>query len=122
VVEAAAKTEARYTIEAYYKGFRILLTQPFENGGALAGLLEKMITAGFTPNASGTIFKAPELPAPEAPVAGKETLVPVCGIHNKPMVWREGNNRQTGRHYAFWACGERGPDGSFCKYRPGEKN
>lgn len=54
VVEQGNKNEVRFSVEAY-KGFRLLLTHPYETGTAIIGLLEKMIEAGFTPNPIGDI-------------------------------------------------------------------
>ena len=41
--------------------------------------------------------------------------VPVCQVHNVPMV------RQQGRHGTFWSCHQKNPDGSFCSYRPANR-
>ena len=38
--------------------------------------------------------------------------IPICAMHNVPMVW------QKGRKGFFWSCHERNADGSFCSYRP----
>jgi hypothetical protein len=43
---------------------------------------------------------------------------PICGIHKVPMTWKTGVSKSTNKPYAFWACSERMPDGSFCKYKP----
>jgi len=46
------------------------------------------------------------------------TTPPICGIHNKPMVWKTGVSKTTGKPYAFWSCNEKMPDGSWCKFKP----
>lgn len=87
--------EPRYTVEAYYKGFRILLTQPFENGGAIVGLLDKMVEAGFTPT-SGVIYKAPDTEHKELPPNNEDNHV--CPIHNVAMRRYEKNGHSWYSH------------------------
>lgn len=43
---------------------------------------------------------------------------PICGIHNIPMTWKTGVSKTTNKPYAFWACSEKMPDGSWCKFKP----
>jgi hypothetical protein len=111
------------TVMAYYAGFQVLITrrtgeQPIlSQVPGIVALVQKLVDAGFEPNKGAT---QPALPTPEAKDAGSETPIPICQIHKVPMVWREGTNSQTGRHYAFWACPQKNPDGSFCKYKPGK--
>lgn len=53
---------------------------------------------------------------------GKPTeQAPVCNLHNKPMVYKQGTSKTTGKPYAFWACNERLADGSYCNYKPEKK-
>lgn len=79
------RAEPRYTIEAYYKGFKILLTQPFENGGAIVGLLDKMVDAGFS--GERVIYKAPEGPTQSQPdkEKPKEPEGHLCAVHGVEM-------------------------------------
>ena len=46
--------------------------------------------------------------------------VPMCGVHHIAMIMKPaGISKKTGKGYpAFWSCGERMEDGSFCTYRP----
>lgn len=112
------------TVKAIYKGFDILFTRRSDDQSVIplvpgvVALIDKLIAAGFQP--SREIYQAVP-PAPETKELGKENLAPICAVHNKPMIWREGNNKQTSKHYAFWACPERNTDGSFCKYKPEKK-
>lgn len=47
------------------------------------------------------------------------TPAPMCGNHHVYMTLRPAGVSKTGRHYpAFYACPERGADGSFCAYKP----
>ena len=109
------------TVKAIYKGFDILITRRLDDQSVISqvpgivSLVDKLIDLGFEP-ARGMPQAA--LPTSETKETGKENPIPICVVHNKPMIWREGNNKQTGKHYAFWACGERNSDGSFCKYKP----
>jgi hypothetical protein len=105
--------EARYTVETYYKGFRILLTQPFESGAAIVGLLDKMVEAGFKPGSNGDIYKAPEAPEKTADNELEET--PMCPTHQKAMVKRKG------QYGEFWACPTKMPSGEWCKAKPPKK-
>jgi hypothetical protein len=43
--------------------------------------------------------------------------IPVCGIHNIPMVWKTGISKATGKPYAFWACSGKMPDGGWCTFK-----
>lgn len=110
--ELISKAEARYTVEAYYKGFRLLLTLPFENGGAIVGILDKMAEMGFS--GDRTIYQAPQLPTPETAGNGngKETEPPICPTHNVPMV------KRIGQYGEFYACPRKTQDGQWCKERP----
>ena len=77
------KSEPRFTIEAYYKSFRVLLTHPFESGGAIVGLIDKMIENGFTPEK--IIYQAEKEPP-------KEIESHICPIHNVEMrKWEKEN-------------------------------
>lgn len=44
-------------------------------------------------------------------------IAPMCGIHGNPMVWKEGDSKTTGKHYAFWACPTKNADNSFCNFK-----
>lgn len=52
---------------------------------------------------------------------------PTCGIHGTIMEWRTGTYKNTtayhkaGDQYAFWGCSTKNADGSFCKYKPGNR-
>lgn len=108
------------TIMAYLRGFQVLITRRMGEQSILSQipgvvtLISKLEEAGFEP-ARGA---QPVLPNAETRETGKESVNPICAIHHRPMVWREGVTKETGRHYAFWACTEKNPDGSFCKYKP----
>jgi hypothetical protein len=107
--------EAKWTTEVYYRGFRILLTQPFENAAAIVGVINTLIQFGFTPT---QISESISLPAVEKEniESVNEADPPICPTHNKQMVQR------VGPWGPFWSCPTRFPDGSFCKYRPSKKN
>lgn len=66
-------------------------------------------TSAF-PNDHGTRATSPE----------KVKVVPVCEVHHIPMVMKPaGLSKKTGKPYpAFWSCGERNEDGSYCSFRP----
>jgi len=127
VVEAAAEKQQlpeapiSITIMAYWKGFQVLITrrtgeQPIiSQVPAIVSLVNKLIEEGFEP-----VREMPQLalPTTETKDRGKEMPAPICHIHNVSMIWKEGVNQQTKRHYAFWACPVRNADGSFCKYKP----
>lgn len=127
MVEAtAAKTSLpeapiSITVMAYWEGFQVLITKRMGEQSIISqipgivALIKGLEEAGFEPVRETS---AQALPSPESKEFGKEKAIPICGVHRVPMVWREGDNKNTGRHYAFWACPERNPDGSFCKYRP----
>jgi hypothetical protein len=112
------------TVMAYYAGFQVLITrrtgeQPIiSQVPGIVTLVNKLVEAGFEPVRE---MAQPALPNTETKEAGKESSNPVCQIHKVPMVWREGINKDN-RHYAFWACPQKNPDGSFCKYRPRKTN
>ena len=63
-------------------------------------------------------MKAPEAVKPLSTAPSGE--VPVCGVHDVPMVWKEGGiSKTTNKPYrGFWTCKERGADGGYCSYRP----
>lgn len=45
-------------------------------------------------------------------------VAPTCPVHGSTMVWKEGESKTTGKHYAFWACDTKNADGSFCNAKP----
>jgi hypothetical protein len=96
--ELVSKAEARYTVEAYYKGFRLLLTLPFENGGVIVGVLDKMAELGFT--GDRVLYQAPQLPTQETVGNGngKETEAHTCTIHNVEMKKYEKDSRSWYAH------------------------
>lgn len=84
VTEQDNTSEARYTVEAYYKGFRLLLTQPFESGAAIVGLLDRMLEVGFTPRPTD------EFPSIEKKESSHEARSHFCSIHKVDMnEWRK---------------------------------
>jgi len=91
VTEKDIKSEARHTVETYYKGFRILSTQPFENGQAIVAFLDKMVAAGFTPQPTD------RLPAPtnenKEPIKAKKNESHICPIHDVEMKKWEKDNK-----------------------------
>ena len=127
VVEAVAEKHQlpeapiSITVKAIYKGFDILITRRLDEQSVIpqipgiVALVDKLVELGFEPG-RGAI--QPALPGAETKEVGKEKEAPVCAVHHKPMIWREGENKQTGKHYAFWTCPEKNSDGSFCKYKP----
>ncbi len=131
VVEAVAEKQQlpeapiSITVMAYLRGFQVLITrrtgeQPIiSQVPGIVALVDKLVEAGFQPVRE---LAQPALPTTETKDAGQEKPIPICQIHNVPMVWREGTNATTKKHYAFWACPQRNPDGSFCKYKPEKGN
>ncbi len=45
----------------------------------------------------------------------QEIEVPLCEVHDLPMV------RQQGRYGEFWSCHQRNSDGSFCTFKPSDR-
>ena len=128
VVEGAAEKQQlpeapiSITVMAYYAGFQVLITrrtgeQPIiSQVPGIVSLVNKLVEAGFEPVRE---LAQPTLTTTETKDTGKESLAPICQIHKVSMVWREGINKDQ-KHYAFWACPQKNPDGTFCKYRPGK--
>jgi hypothetical protein len=82
------EAEARFTIESYYKGFKILLTLPydFKGSGVITGIIDKMVEAGFS--SERTLYKAPEgstqsQPDKEKPKEPEGHLCPLHGVEMK---------------------------------------
>lgn len=42
---------------------------------------------------------------------------PICGNHHEEMTWKTGTSKKTGKDYAFWSCGKKMPDGSWCDFK-----
>jgi hypothetical protein len=42
-------------------------------------------------------------------------VAPTCSVHGITKIWKEGNNKETGKPYAFWSCPTKNADGSFCR-------
>jgi hypothetical protein len=100
-------------------GFSWLFTMRDEKASTLLYKIKAMeahfIEAGWTPvieSRGGAKAEGTPQPAGEAPI---------CAIHSKPMVWKSGVSKTTGRQYGFWACSEKLADGSFCPFKPQKK-
>lgn len=62
------------------------------------------------PNDSGNIATPPEKAQEEAPK---------CGVHGTPMTLKPAGVSKAGRAYpAFWSCGQRNADNTYCSFRP----
>ena len=110
-VERGSEVQPRWTTEVYYKGYRILLTLPFENAEAAVGLMDDLSKLGFT-SLPGVEPQA--LPQPEKKEESKDNEIPICAVHNRPMVQRQG------KYGNFWTCPVK-ERGLWCKYRPPKK-
>ena len=110
-LERGTEVQPRWTTEVYYKGYRILLTLPFKNAEAAVGLMDDLSKLGFT---SAVDNEPKALTLPEEKEASKENEIPICAVHNKKMVQRQG------QYGTFWACPVK-EGGSWCKYRPPKK-
>jgi len=53
----------------------------------IVALVQKLIETGFEPVRE---IAQLALPTTETKIAGKEKPIPICQIHNVPMVWRQG--------------------------------
>ncbi len=53
--------------------------------------------------------------------------VPMCGVHGTPMKWITGKYKNTtewhtaGDDFAFWSCGQKNADNSYCNYKVPKK-
>lgn len=53
------------------------------------------------------------------PISQAQTPVPMCGIHGTPMTLKPAGVSKAGRAYpAFYSCGQKNADQTFCKFRP----
>jgi hypothetical protein len=112
--ELQSKAEARYTVEAYYKGLRLLLTLPLDGSPALAAAapeivraLDKCIELGIGQRTEGVIYQAPpetkaEAASPASPEHkeadnGKENGN-FCPIHQTEMRKFEKNGKSWFSH------------------------
>jgi hypothetical protein len=63
-----------------------------------------------------------KFPDDDGSVAHTETqeTAPLCPVHGTPMTWRPaGVSKVSNKPYpAFWACGTKNTDGSYCKGKP----
>ena len=66
---------------------------------------------GFT---SAPSIETQALPPSAENETKKGNEIPLCAVHNKPMVQRQG------QYGLFWACPVK-EGGSWCKYRPPKK-
>jgi hypothetical protein len=109
------------TVMAYSAGFQVLITQRtgeqpiISQVPGIVASVNKLEEAGFGPVREAL---PPALSITETNETGNEIPNPICQMHIVPMIWREGVNNTTKKHYAFWACPQRNPDRSFCKYKP----
>jgi hypothetical protein len=115
------KAPISITVMAFYRGFQVLITRRMGEQAIISqvpgivSLVQKQVEARFKPVRRTA---QPALPTIETKDASNEIQVPICAIHNRLIVWREGINNTNKKHYAFWACQQKNPDGSFCKYKP----
>src|SRR5262245_46570099 len=62
-------------------------------------------------------LKGKQRQAPSEPEAGDNQPgeAPICAVHNVPMAW------QQGKKGFFWSCHEKNADGSWCSYKPNDR-
>lgn len=109
------------SVSAYYKGFKTIFTIRKESNKSVAvtqttALIDGLVEAGWKPSwndATNGAVKAPVKVDPNAPI---------CEVHNVAMTLKPaGVSKTTNKPYpAFWACGEKLQDGSFCRFRPSQ--
>lgn len=108
------ESPASANLKVYIDGFGAMITIRGTESQALVAQIEEMVKIaklkGWMPSWNTETNKAF---TPKVEV--KDT--PNCGIHGNPMVWKEGNSKTTGRHYAFWGCPTKNADNSFCSYK-----
>jgi len=63
-------------------------------------------------------LKATKVTQPTAQTDSPQGDAPICPTHHVPLRWLTGESKKTGKPYAFYACSEKMPDGSFCPYKP----
>lgn len=94
--------EPRYTAEVFYRSFRILVTLPYENAGAMTGILDELLEKGCTPTREVVVYEAPQegqdKPATPAKQEVKETPPGFCPVHNVEMKKFEKNGRSWYSH------------------------
>jgi hypothetical protein len=106
-------------VDAYYKGFHAGFTIRKESNKSVAveqtqNLIEALVEQGWLPSWNAETNGHVTTPVKVDPNA------PICEVHNKPMTLKPaGVSKTTNKPYpAFWACSERMPDGSFCRFKP----
>lgn len=100
------------SFDLYYKGFHVKKSVPDNvKLSAIKKTIDKALDLGFEPSWNADTNKqATSSPQPKD--------VPLCSIHQAPMSWKTGVSKTTNKPYAFWACSQKNPDGSFCKGKP----
>jgi hypothetical protein len=115
-IEREPEIKPKLKIKAYYKGFEMTIKLPFKNPDDVAALISSLDNLGF-------VFANPKKMRKHDRVIEKimsqhepkkEDEIPVCAIHNQPMVQRQG------QYGTFWACPVK-EGGVWCKYRPPKK-
>ena len=108
-------------VDAYYKGFHAGFTIRKESNKSVevdstTRLIDSLIERGWLPSWNT------ETNSKVKPPVAVDPNAPICEIHNKPMTLKPaGISKTTNKPYpAFWACGERMPDNSYCRFKPGK--
>lgn len=70
-----------------------------------------------------TMIKTKAFPDDEGNIATPQEQViseaPKCGVHGTPMTLKPAGTSKMGRPYpAFWSCGQKNADGTYCKFKP----
>ena len=111
-------------VKVWIKGYGVMLTV---RGEKLMDMIKKTETIidyaeshgwknvwDTTPASVVGHFNSPTSPQGE---------VPLCGIHGTPMKWITGKYKTTtsyhdaGDDFAFWSCGKKNADDSYCNYK-----
>lgn len=84
----------------------------FESFKAAVKNIESMIPSNKPfPDDEGDYATSPE----------QAVNAPVCKIHHTVMTRKPAGVSKNGRKYpAFWSCGQKNDDGTWCNYRPEE--
>lgn len=111
-------------VKVWIKGYGVMLTV---RGEKLMDMIKKTETIidyaeshGWKNTWDTAVTSHPTTPQPA-------TEVPLCGVHGTPMKWITGKYKTTtpfhnaGDDFAFWSCGKKNADDSYCNYKVPKK-
>jgi hypothetical protein len=115
------------TMKVWIKGYGVMITARDNKMNSLLKKTETLIDYAVSHGWKNVWDTAPQATSKPATSQAHQGDVPMCGVHGTPMKWITGKYKTTtpyheaGDDFAFWSCGKKNADNSYCNYKVPKK-